>query len=462
MAVESIPKDNIQGDIWPGLPKKYETFYFFQINKDKGPEENYEAFKGHLQELIPSITTAQQALEARENIKQHKGKVTVWEEEPCHLPVAHSNISFAERGLVKLGKKGIKDISFVQGMYADLTAESRDETGDYKQPYTSADGVFLVAGTGQNVVKAKVIQIEALFGDSITRLFTESGHPRPGHNSGREHFGFRDLISQPLIEGLDNPPTGEKEPKLVLPGKIFIDREGRAAPQDGAPWAKDGSFMVFRKLRQYVPEFDRFCKEKGPEYHMSADELGARMFGRWKSGCPIDLSPDKDDESLASCNNFDFKPINTQDKCPFTAHIRKTRPRGDKKEDESPILRRGLPYGVEVEDNELLKQQTEQDRGLLFVCYQGSIVNSFLKIQKRWCNMRTFPPGKYSATNNEEPGLDPIIGQPGPNIVSDMSIVDGKKQTVRLPLERWVFNQGGEYFFSPSISALRLFSGLEE
>lgn len=75
--------------------------------------------------------------------------------------------------------------------------------------------------------------------------------------------------------------------------------------------------------------------------------------------------------------------------------------------------------------------------------------------------MRTFPPGKYSATNNEEPGLDPIIGQPGPNIVSDMSIVDGKKQTVRLPLERWVLNQGGEYFLTPSISALRSFSGLE-
>lgn len=40
--------------------------------------------------------------------------------------------------------------------------------------------------------------------------------------------------------------------------KIFIDREGRAAPQDGAPWAKDGSFMVFRKLRQNVLEFEKY------------------------------------------------------------------------------------------------------------------------------------------------------------------------------------------------------------
>jgi Dyp-type peroxidase family len=460
MTVEPVPKDNIQGDVWPGLPKKYEIFYFFQIQKDKGQEEKYEVFKGHLQNFIPSITTAQQALDARKKTKHHKGKVTEWEGEHGHLHAAHSNISFAQRGLVKLGKQGIKDISFVQGMFTDLTAESRDEASDYKQPYTSADGVFLIAGSNKNRVEAKVKEIEALFGDSITKQFTESGHPRPDPHTGREHFGYRDLISQPLIEGLDDPPTGEREPKLVLPGKIFIDREGRSAPQDGAPWAKDSSFMVFRKLRQNVPEFDKYCEAKGPEYYMTADALGARMFGRWKSGCPVDLSPYKDDESLADSNNFDYRPINNQEKCPFTAHTRKTRPRGDKKEDESPILRRGIPYGEEVEDNERLKQQTVQDRGLIFVCYQGSIVNSFLKIQKRWCNMRTFPPGKYSATNNEEPGLDPIIGQRGPNIVDDMSIVNGEKQTVRLPLETWVLNQGGEYFLTPSISALRSFSGL--
>ncbi|QKX64626.1 uncharacterized protein TRUGW13939_11801 [Talaromyces rugulosus] len=458
MTVEPVPKDNIQGDVWPGLPKKYETFYFFDIRNDKGQEKKYEVFKGRLKDFIPKITTAQQALVARNKIKDHNGKVTELEGDQGHLPEAHSNISFAQRGLIKLGKLGIKEISFVQGMYTDLTAESRDEPSDYKQPYTSTDGVFLVAGSSKEIVEAKVKEIVALFGDSITKQFIECGQARPGEYEGKEHFGFRDLISQPLIEGLDNPPTGEKEPKLVLPGKIFVDREGRSAPQDGAPWAKDSSFMVFRKLRQNVLEFDKFCEGKKDEYHMSADALAARMFGRWKSGCPVDLSPDKDDKSLADSNNFDYRPINNQEKCPFTAHIRKTRPRGDKKDDGSPILRRGIPYGEEVKDDERLKQETLHNRGLLFVCYQGSIVNSFLNIQKRWCNMRTFPPGKYSATNNEEPGLDPIIGQRGPNIVFDMSIVDGNKQTVRLPLETWVLNQGGEYFLTPSISALRSIS----
>lgn len=86
----------------------------------------------------------------------------------------------------QLGKTGIKEISFVQGMYTDLTAESRDEPSDYKQPYASTDGVFLVVGSSKNIVEAKVKEIEALFGDSITKLFTESGYPRPDPHRGRE------------------------------------------------------------------------------------------------------------------------------------------------------------------------------------------------------------------------------------------------------------------------------------
>lgn len=71
-------------------------------------------------------------------------------------------------------------------MFTDLTSESRDEPSDYKQPYTSTDGVFLITGSDKNSVAARVMQIETLFGDSITKLFTESGHPRPDRHRGRE------------------------------------------------------------------------------------------------------------------------------------------------------------------------------------------------------------------------------------------------------------------------------------
>lgn len=44
-------------------------------------------------------------------------------------------------------------------------------------------------------------------------------------------------------------------------------------------------------------------------------------------------------------------------------------------EDDNVIIRRGIPYGEEVGDDE--KEKTKEDRGLLFVCYQGDIRSGF-------------------------------------------------------------------------------------
>jgi deferrochelatase/peroxidase EfeB len=56
-------------------------------------------------------------------------------------------------------------------------------------------------------------------------------------------------------------------------------------------WAKDGSFLVFRQLKQLVPEFNKFLAdnpivEPGLTPEQGSELLGARMVGRWKSvGC---------------------------------------------------------------------------------------------------------------------------------------------------------------------------------
>ena len=47
--------------------------------------------------------------------------------------------------------------------------------------------------------------------------------------------------------------------------------------------------MCFRKLKQYVPEFDAFLLQNGTGFsgltpQQGADFLGARFVGRWKSG----------------------------------------------------------------------------------------------------------------------------------------------------------------------------------
>jgi deferrochelatase/peroxidase EfeB len=96
----------------------------------------------------------------------------------------------------------------------------------------------------------------------------------------------------------------------------------------------------------------------------------------------------QDDPELgadASRNN-DFKfQARDQSACPFASHIRKMNPRGDLSESAiTPhmILRRGIPFGPEVSDEEKQSQKTSQERGLLFVCYQSSLSNGFSFLQQ--------------------------------------------------------------------------------
>src|ERR1700691_3434858 len=42
------------------------------------------------------------------------------------------------------------------------------------------------------------------------------------------------------------------------PGIILISEQGDPVPSGRPTWAKDSSFLVFRRLQQFVPEFNEF------------------------------------------------------------------------------------------------------------------------------------------------------------------------------------------------------------
>jgi deferrochelatase/peroxidase EfeB len=89
----------------------------------------------------------------------------------------------------------------------------------------------------------------------------------------------------------------------VIPsGIILLNRLGDTTLRP--LWTLDGSFMVFRKLQQLVPEFDHYLQDNAVQnaagtltVAQGAELLGARMIGRWKSGAPVDLRPTADDPS---------------------------------------------------------------------------------------------------------------------------------------------------------------------
>jgi deferrochelatase/peroxidase EfeB len=93
------------------------------------------------------------------------------------------------------------------------------------------------------------------------------------------------------------------------------------------------------------------------------------------AGAPVQVFPTDDNPNEAEKNDFDYTRDLQDKNCPFAAHIRKTKPRGDIGNlTDFDIMRRGIPYGKEFSGGE---KKTTEDRGLLFVCYQSSLAKGF-------------------------------------------------------------------------------------
>jgi deferrochelatase/peroxidase EfeB len=88
-------------------------------------------------------------------------------------------------------------------------------------------------------------------------------------------------------------------------------------------------------------------------------------------------------------------------------------------------------------------------RGLLFVCYQSTIGNGFAFLQGQWANDRDFVrPGT---------GIDAVLGQLSKSEQVDMTGMfpqDAKRAVKMNAVSPFVIPRGGEYFFTPSLSAL--------
>lgn len=111
--------------------------------------------------------------------------------------------------------------------------------------------------------------------------------------------------------------------------------------------------------------------------------------------------------------------------------------------DPHRILRRGIPYGPEFE------QDPQAERGLLFACYQSNLDQGFDFIQAAWANNPFFRFGGA--------GVDAVMGQRNDAATVGMKglFPQDANRELQLPgINRFVVPRGGEYFFSPSISTM--------
>jgi Dyp-type peroxidase family len=341
-------------------------------------------------------------------------------------------------------------------------------------------------------------ELVAGVGGAVTEVTETQGGYRPAND--HEPFGFHDGIAQPSIRGIggDGVPTGEfvlgyeNHYGLVPPGPVVPDdvRGSMLLPRLANPYhagarlrdlGLNGSFVVYRKLVQHVAAFWNFARHEAIRATGRADAahmlwVASRMMGRWPSGAPLAVSPDRDDLRLRNHDAFLYDDDPDGFACPLGAHVRRTNPRAVLKpygvaqslsmSEAHRLLRRARVFGPPLFDATVLQDarsgaaarvlhdlaEDGVPRGIHFFSVNASIRSQFEFVQQTWCNNPRFA----GLTANK----DPITGDNARTGASPSCMEVPRRpvayRTAALP--RFVTVAAGAYLFMPSITALRFLS----
>jgi Dyp-type peroxidase family len=273
---------------------------------------------------------------------------------------------------------------------------------------------------------------------------------------GREHFGFADGISQPILQGSTDAQRFPESPHVTALGEFvfgYRDEHGATSgPADGAAaFARNGTYLVARQIEQHVGEFHAFCERatlsNGAPDPEAASRLEAKIIGRLPDGTPLVPNGDRRD------NDFGFAEDPFGYGCPVGAHVRRANPRGSLGNQNVPhepdnahrILRRARSYGSSYHPGVL-----DSGRGLLFLALNADIERQFEFIQQNWINSPSF--------NGIDGERDPLVG--GDVVPHQTFTIPGVPAPCRIHnVPRFVNVVGGQYFFLPGKQALLSLAG---
>ena len=277
----------------------------------------------------------------------------------------------------------------------------------------------------------------------------------PPFDYAHEHFGYRDRLSQPVIEGTGVEPTPGSGPP-IKPGEFFLGYPDEEGPPEGMPQpeilSRNGSYVAYLRMEEHVGLFRNFLREQGQTLEQQ-ELIAAKLMGRWRSGAPLVLTPDKDDPSLGAdsqrSNAFTYADMDPHGyACPLGAHIRRMNPRDTAVNmSRRKMIRRGGTYGPPLPEG---TPEDGVERGIAAFVGCASLVRQFEFAMNVWANDPNFHELK-----NER---DPIFGtQDG---TFDMAIPKRPVRKKITGLPAFTTIRGGAYFFLPGIRALRYLASL--
>jgi Dyp-type peroxidase family len=501
-----LAMDEIQGNVIPGFGTKRLELIGLRIAAGRDADA-----RRWLRELTPLITTAAHAWHAREvrrAVARSTGIAPPRDGVFLNVLLSHDGAS-----LLGLPTAGIHESLFRSGMSrADLQdpvdADGRPigwKLGD--TPETTPHVLILLgADDGAALDEALQVLVAHLPASGLAVMYRDTGRQLPGDI---EHFGFRDGIAQPGVRGRRDdhpdsfvtrryiPPEDPESARfsrpgepLIWPGQFILGYPTQDELTEGPgpiaqppePWMLNGSFVVFRRLRQHVERFRQFAAGQAAQVsatlgrEVTAAEIEAWLVGRWPDGAPLQRRPQLEallesapvTRADLEINHFDYAAAVPDVQvdlstgravitgvggdpagavCPHFAHVRKVNLR-DKLTDQGPsfrfrMLRRGIPYG----DPFRPQAPDDEDRGLLFVAYQRDL-QAFLTISATWMNGAAAPEGF---------GHDLLVGQDRAGRSAER-LVNGTRVTFDTRgRDPWIEPTGGGFFFSPAVS---VFAGL--
>lgn len=450
----TINFEDVQGLVFSGYNKvmKYSSYYLLRID-DAGKARAW--FK---------------TLAEEQRITNGKHRGTKW----C------LNLALGFSGLEKLG---LANDSFEQAFREGMSSPRRstvlgDQDGNHPDHWDwgnagkPVDMVLMLFSKNAMIHEERINAEESALVQANIHLLERLDAVRP-INAGaftKEHFGFVDGVSDPVVAGFPKtpatPPSDPQAPQIIATGEFLLgypngyDGKITAIPSAGKlgeHFGVNGTYLVFRQLQQDVKGFWAYIYDEAGVQGIDPEYLAAKFVGRWKNGAVI--TPGETSAPVAGNNDFDFRDDPDGMGCPFGSHIRRANPRGIglgetiadslKVANRHRLLRRGRSYGEFLENP--LEDNSNHERGLFFICLNANIERQFEFVQHTWINNTKFA-GLYDEA-------DPLIGSHGsgdPDFSSGFTIPDE-------PLRRRVYNfqqhvamRGGGYFFLPGLKALRM------